>query len=213
MVAPSVFLPLWPQPGLIPRDPARADTWANAAYYGEENIAPEMQGPAWEEALRSLQLNWHFVGPEKWHDFRETDVVVAVRGFDRHRRTNKPPSKLFNAWRAGVPAVLGCETAYQQQRRSELDYLEVRSFPEVIAALRRLREDPELRRAMSANGLERAKESDPVLMTKRWQEFLESKAIPAHEALQRTGAWRRSLFRANGLLKDAAQNLRERIGK
>ncbi len=209
---PSTYLPLWRQPGLIPRDPARGDTWAHAAYFGEgAYIAKEMQGPAWEEMLRSAQLKWNFVGPEKWHDFRDTDVVVAVRGFDHHRRTNKPPSKLFNAWHAGVPAVLGCESGYQEERKSALDYLEVRSFPEIGDALRRLQADPALRRAMVANGRERARESDPAAMTARWRDFLETTARPAYEALQRAGNWSHTLFRGNGILKAAAQDLKERF--
>lgn len=209
---PSVYMPHWPQPGLIPRDPARGDAWENAAYFGDPaSFAAQMQGPAWEEMLRSVQLKWHFVGPDKWHDFREADVVIAVRGFDRHRRTNKPASKLFNAWHAGVPAVLGCESAYQHERRSALDYLEVRSFDEIVAALQKLHNDPELRRAMRENGLDRARETEPETLTARWREFLETTAMPAYEALRRGGAWRRTLFRGSGALKMAALNLRERI--
>lgn len=209
---PSIYMPHWPQPGLIPRDPARGDTWQNAAYFGDPGcVAKEMQGPSWEETLRALELQWHFVGPDKWHDFREVDVVVAVRGFDGHRHGNKPPTKLFNAWHAGVPAVLGNESAYQQQRKNALDYLEVHSFPEVVAALRKLKEDPALRRAMAEHGSQRARETAPEVITARWREFLETTAVQAYEALPRTGGWRHVLFRINGRLKTAAQDLRERF--
>jgi hypothetical protein len=209
---PSVYLPHWPQPGLIPRDAARGDTWENAAYFGDpHSIAQEIQGPAWEEALRSLELKWHFVGPDQWHNFREVDVVVAIRGFDHHRHTHKPPTKLFNAWHAGVPVILGHESAYEAERKNAHDYLEVHTFSEVIAALRRLKDDPALRRAMAANGFERARETDPAAITARWREFLETTAVPAYEELRRAGKWQRPLWRANGLLKSAAQDLRERF--
>ena len=211
---PSVYLPHWPQPGLIPRDPARGDTFENAAYLGDPaSFAKEMQGPAWEEMLRSLALKWHFVGPEKWHDFRDVDVVVAVRGFDRHQRTNKPASKLFNAWHAGVPAILGRESAYQHERRSELDYLEVGSFDDIAAALRRLQADPQLRRAMRENALERAKETDPAVIAGRWREFLEKTAVPAYEELRRSGGINRTIFLGTGALKTVMQSLRERLEK
>lgn len=209
---PSVYMPHWPQPGLIPRDPARGDTWENAAYFGDPGcISGEMHGDAWQDTLRHLQLQWRFVGPDKWHDFSDVDVVVAVRGFGVHRHANKPPTKLFNAWHAGVPAVLGSESAYEQQRQGPLDYLEVQSFPEVIEALRRLKDDPALRREMAAHGFARARESDPAAITARWTEFLETTAIPAHATLRRSGDWSRAMFRVNGTIKTIAQDLRERF--
>jgi hypothetical protein len=209
---PAVYMPHWPQPGLLPRDPARGATWANAAYFGApECFADEMQDASWGQTLRDLQLQWRFVSPDKWHDFRDVDVVVAVRSFDGHRHENKPPTKLFNAWHAGVPAVLGRETAYQQQRKSTLDYLEVHSFSEVVAALHRLKDDPALRRKMAANGAERAKESDPSIITARWREFLESTAIPSYESLRKAGDWQQRFFRGMGVLKTAGQDLRQRF--
>ena len=211
---PSIYLPHWPQPGLIPRDPARGDTWENAAYLGDPGcITREMQGASWDETLRALGLQWRFVGPEKWHDFRDIDVVVAVRGFDRHRHTNKPPTKLFNAWHAGVPAVLGRESGYQQERQDPQDYLEVSSFSEVVTALRRLQEEPALRHVMSAHGFKRAQESSAEAITARWQDFLEQTARPAYEQLQRASGRERSLFLASGKLKAAVQHIRERLGK
>jgi hypothetical protein len=209
---PSFYMPHWPQPGLLPRDSARGDTWKNAAFFGDPgNFTKEMTGPAWDATLRDLDLAWHFVPPEKWHDFRETDVIVAVRGFDRHRHENKPPTKLFNAWRAGVPAILGRESAYQAERKTALDYLEVHSFAEVVAALRRLKADAGLRRGMIANGLERAKESDPAVITARWKEFFETVAIPAYENWRDPSVVRQTLWRFNGWLKTQAQDWRERL--
>lgn len=211
---PSVYMPHWPQPGLIPRDPTRGDTWENAAFFGDPGcIAGEMQGDGWQAILRELELTWHFVGPDKWHDFREVDVVVAVRGFDRHRHANKPPTKLFNAWHAGVPVILGRESAYQQERKSPLDYLEAGSFAEVVNGLRQLKTDPALRRAMIAQGRERARESDPAAITTRWREFFENVATPACEKWRRASPLGHTLHRWNGLLKTKAQDLRERIGR
>jgi hypothetical protein len=172
-----------------------------------------MKGEAWEGLLRELGLQWHFVGPDKWHDFRTVDLLVAVRGFDRHRHANKPPTKLFNAWHAGVPAILGRESAYQAERRSALDYLEAGSFAEVVAGLRRLKTDPELRARIVANGRERALECTPAAITKRWQEFFAGTAIPAYEKWQKAGAGKRAAFRWNGWVKKAVEDLRGRLGR
>ena len=208
---PSVYMPHWPQPGLIPRDPARGDRWENAAFFGDDVcIAAEMRGDEWMSILRELKLNWNHVPPEKWHDFSEVDVVVAIRDFiGKHRYANKPPTKLFNAWRAGVPAILGRESAYELQRKGPLDYLEARTVPDLVTALRRLRDEPELRRSMIANGRERGKESDPAVITARWREFFDHTIQPAYEKWRNASAWRHRLFRWNGLLKMKAQNLQE----
>jgi len=210
---PSVYMPHWPQPGLIPRDPRRGNRLENAAFFGDDGcIAGEMRGDEWMSILRELKLNWMRVPLEKWHDFSEVDVVVAIRDFvGKHRHANKPPTKLFNAWHAGVPAILGRESAYEHERRGPLDYLEARTLPDLVAALRRMRDEPELRRAMMANGRERARESDPAAIAARWQEFLKDVLEPAYEKWRNASAWQRRFFRWNGLLKTKAQDWQERF--
>lgn len=210
----TFYMPHWPQAGLIPRDPARGDRWENAAFFGApECIANEMQGDAWAAILRELGLRWHFVPPERWHDFSEVDVVVAIRDFvGRHRHANKPPTKLFNAWHAGVPAILGRESAYHQQWRRPLDYLEARTFPDLVAALRLLRDRPGLRREMAFNGRDRAQESDPAVITARWQEFFKTIAEPAYEKWRTAPEWQRRLFCLNGRFKTRVQDWQERFG-
>jgi len=209
----TFYMPHWPQAGLIPRDPARGDRWENAAFFGaQECIAREIQGEAWAATLRELGLRWQVVPPEKWHDFSEIDVVVAIRDFvGKNRHANKPPTKLFNAWRAGVPAILGRESAYHQQWRRTLDYLEARTFPALVAALRVLRDNPGLRREMAFNGRDRAPESDPAVITARWQEFFKTVAEPACERWRSAAAWQHRLFCLNGRLKTKAQDWQERF--
>jgi len=210
---PTFYMPHWPQPGLIPRDPARGDRWENAAFFGDDAcIAGEMQSAQWASVLRDLQLNWQHVPPEKWHDFSEVDVVVAIRDFiGKHGYANKPATKLFNAWHAGVPAVLGRESAYEEQRQGPLDYLEARTFSELVAALQRLRDDPALRRAMVENGRTRAHETDPSVIVARWQEFFKDIAEPAYEKWRSASEWQRRIFRVNGFLKTKAQAIEERF--
>jgi hypothetical protein len=210
---PSVYMPHWPQPGLIPRDPARGDRWENAAFFGDPGcLAHEIRGDAWETTLRELGLKWNFVPPEQWHDFREIDVVVAIRDFvGKHRHGNKPATKLYNAWHAGVPAILGRESAYEHERRDPLDYLEARTFTDLVGALRRLRDDPALRRAMVAHGRERAHETAAVVIAARWREFFEETVIPAHEKWYNASVAQRQLFRLAGRLKDKAQAFHERF--
>jgi hypothetical protein len=208
---PSAYMPHWPQPGLIPRDPARGDRWENAAFFGDHAcIAREMQSDQWTSTLRELKLNWQHVPPEKWHDFSEVDVVVAIRDFvGKHHYANKPATKLFNAWHAGVPAVLGRESAYREQRQNDLDYLEAATLADLLAALRCLRDHPDLRRSMVAHGRQRARETDPAVIVARWRDFFATVATPAYEKWRAASAPQRRLWQFNGQLKRKTQDLQE----
>lgn len=207
---PSHYLPHWRQAGLIPRSSERGETFANVAFFGDRGcVDPAMQGPAWEAALRDLGLNWEIVDAARWHDFSRVDAVVAVRGFGRHRHDNKPPTKLFNAWHAGVPAILGRESAYQHERQGALDYLEAGSVEDVLAGLKQLKDDPALRRAMIANGLERACESEPAVIAARWQSFFRDVAVPAYEKWRTASAAEKRRFIRVGALKAKLAGIRD----
>lgn len=207
---PSHYLPHWRQNGLIPRASERGETFENVAFFGDRGcLVPAMQGPAWEAALRALGLTWQIVESARWHDFSRVDAVVAVRGFGRHRHDNKPPTKLFNAWHAGVPAILGRESAYQHERRGALDYLEARSVEEVLAGLRQWKGDAALRQAVIANGRERARESEPAVNAARWQSFFNDVAMPAYEKWRAASAAEKRRFFRQGALKAKAAALRD----
>ena len=191
-----VFMPHWPQPGLLPRDAEREDRFETVAFVGHQNSLDfEFHSPIWQEKLAQLGLEWRLVSDidekhasynNQWHDYREIDVIVAVRSFDPriHWQTqnfsNKPATKLYNAWLAGVPAILGRDSAYWAERQSSLDYLEVHSLWQVLEQLTRLRDDPQLRQGMVSHGYQRALAYTPQAITQRWASFLNQVAMPAY---------------------------------
>jgi len=178
------FVSHWPQPGLVPRDPARGDRIEHVAYKGfVANLHPELASEAWRSALLERGLVWQtdavdFKGAAtaveraRWPDFHDVDVVVALRRPERKSRLAKPATKLVNAWLAGVPALLGDDYAFRELRRSELDYLEIADARSALAALDRLRGDAALYRAMVDNGRRRAVEVDVASVRARWEELL-----------------------------------------
>jgi hypothetical protein len=175
------FIPFWPQPQAIPRDPGRGSRCENVFFFGDEpNLVAELRGDSFRREVKALGMNFRLIPPTRWHDYSEADAVLAVRGFDDNPCHNKPATKLVNAWRAGVPAVLGRESAYLAEREGPLDYLEVRSRQDVIAALRRLRSDADLYRSMVANGLRRGQAFDPTVITRRWIDYITSVAEPRY---------------------------------
>ncbi|NEQ36342.1 MAG: hypothetical protein F6K40_08635 [Okeania sp. SIO3I5] len=190
------YMPHWPQPGVIPRNPNRGDRFENVAYFGiSYNLAPELQEAVWEEELQKLGLVWQTKKRNFWHDYSEVDAIVAVRSFDG--KTDypwKPASKLFNAWNANVPAILGVESAFQGERKSELDYFEVKSASEAIAVLKRLKDDRELRRAIVENCQVRAEEIKPENIAKRWSDFLTKVCVPEYYKWRSASAWERQRF-------------------
>jgi Glycosyl transferases group 1 len=199
----SYYMPHWTQPGLIPRDSARGDRFETVGFFGTGgNLAPELLNPSWREQLKELGLQWCFKNRPQWNDFSNVDAVVAVRSFDsknqgiwaKDQGAWKPPQKLYNAWLAGVPAIFGNEPAFRDQRRSELDYIEVNSLDETISALKRLQNDKELRQAMAENGRIRVAENHPSKLVKLWRDFLLDVAVPAYDRWSNSPNISRQLF-------------------
>lgn len=157
------FQPHWPQPNLEPRDPSRGTRIENLTFKGNSyNLAEEFRSPEFLDALKALNiklvLSSEEAGFNGWRDYKTADVVIAVRNITRYDSTLKPALKLTNAWFAGCPAILSPEPAYQTLRQSELDYIEVTTAEEAIAALKRLQDEPALYTAMIENGFRRASE-------------------------------------------------------
>jgi hypothetical protein len=179
-----IFLPHWPQPGLIPRDPGRGTAIRRAAFKGlRGNLAPAFAGEEWRTFLEARGVEWvedaaefdrggRGAGAVAWHDYSDIDLIVAVRAPDHSLHRSKPATKLLNAWLAGVPAVLGEEFAFREMRRSPLDYIEARDVEEAKAAVARLAGDAGLYRAMVENGRRRAAEFDVAATTERWRALL-----------------------------------------
>lgn len=178
------FVPHWPQPGLLPRDPARGDRIEVASFKGYlANLEKGFLTPEWEAWLGSRGIRWRLDAIDfarrasdadllRWADFREVDLFVAVRPPERKLRFAKPASKLFNCWLAGVPALLGVEYAARELRRDPLDYLEVPDAEAARAAVERLRADPGEYRARVEHGRVRGREFAPESIAARWQELL-----------------------------------------
>ena len=182
----AFFMPHWPQPGLLARDPARGDRIERIAYKGYVgNLAAEFRTPRWRDFLAAQGMvfeNDAILDDSSdhpiltsFHDYREVDLVLAVRpGETRH----KPASKLVNAWHAGAPALLSPDYAYEEMRESPLDYLAVSDLAEAQTALLRLRREPGLYRAMIEHGQRRAAAFTAEAITRRWAALL-YETIPA----------------------------------
>ncbi|WP_041918483.1 hypothetical protein [Gloeocapsa sp. PCC 7428] len=188
----SYYLPHWSQPGLIPRNPERGDRFETIAYFGHAcSLAPELKAPAWQYQLAALGLRWQpIINHNSWHDFCQLDcrwndysnidAIVAIRSFHSEQTyLYKPATKLYNAWLAGVPALLGAESAYRAIGQANMNYLEVSSYSELLATLIRLKSSAAARQRLVCNGALSALQFLPEQITENWCQFLLNVAIPA----------------------------------
>lgn len=174
----DIFIPIWPQPGLIPRRSERGSTIENIVFKGDEiNLYEPFRSPEFKQELEKLGVKLRINGkpknePVMWHDYSTDDLVLAVRDLTEKDALVKPASKLVNAWIAGVPALLGPEPAFGEQRQSDLDYIEVTTPEAALEAVKLLKSQPELYQKIIANGLKRAEDFTTEKMIQRWYELL-----------------------------------------
>ncbi len=204
------FVPYWPQPGLLQRDPTRAERVERVGFMGQErNLAEAFRGVEFRRRLAELGMELVVRTQRKdWNDYREIDVVLAVRGGRLRWLSTKPPSKLINAWLAGCPAVLGSEPAFQSLRRGELDYCQADDPDSVIACLQRLKHDSGLYRRMVANGALRGREYELPRVAQAWESMLGGPVASHYERwLSHPKRLRRPLLLARYLPRVALQRL------
>ncbi len=179
------LVPHWPQPGLLQRDPARGTRVERLVFMGgPNNLDPAFRSPEFRAALAAEGVTLDIGresrpddAPVEWCDYRDADLVLAVRNLTHYDASNKPASKLVNAWLAGVPALLGPEPAFRALYVDERDFVEVRRPEDVLRAVRRLRAEPERYRAMIERGFTRGREFTADAVARRWWEVL---AGPVH---------------------------------
>lgn len=212
VMANAFYIPHWPELSLLPRLADRGARFENIDYFGDvANLAPELRGLGWRARLRSLGLNWRVRPAEKWQDYSETDAVVAVRSFDSRTYDSKPATKLFNGWRAGVPIILGRESAYRFHGQPGRDFIEVVSPQDAADAIGQLKNDSAFRRQIIENGLRRATSLTPNDFITRWSHFFQTIAFPAYERLLQQSYWWRATFLAQRYTAVRIAGLRARF--
>jgi hypothetical protein len=215
----SFYMPHWPQPGLLPRDSARGTRVERVAFKGDvTNLEPSLRSAAFQQFLRLEGLSFvtdmtqpsDAIRPIKanWNDYREVDVVLALRPAGASDYTHKPPTKLINAWIAGVGAVLGGEYAFRELRRGPLDYLEIRTANGAQEALALLKRDPSLYQRMQENAERRAADYTVARTAQRWAKLL-FETLPQLAARHRSGYYSRD----RRALRAAARKLKRLLSR
>jgi hypothetical protein len=188
------FIPLWPQPGLVPRDPSRGTRVEHIAFHGRIGSAPAwFASGAFQRSIarRNLRFDLREAG---WERYADVDVALAVRDTLPGIVATKPATKLYNGWLSRVAVLASPDPAYREVRRAPIDFLEVNGADELIAAVDLLRANPRLYAAMVENGAERSREFDVASTRERWLALLDHEVVPAFERMRGKLASRRSWF-------------------
>lgn len=165
----------WPQSRITPRDPARGNHIEQISYFGGPGgLSPQFRDPAFTNALKALGVTLKLCySPTEWDNYRETDLVLAVRS-NLHPLLldTKPASKLINAWQAQTVALLGDESAFRAVGNPEQDYFEVTQPQEVLDLVTRLKCNPLLYQQIRQSGIARYPEFDFEAVQQQWVELL-----------------------------------------
>ena len=176
----SEFMPLWSQPNLVARDPARGEVFENVSFLGDPgNLAPELRDRKWLEKLEDAGLHLDIRRADRWHDYSDVDCVLAIRDFSRSSHIHKPATKLYNAWIASVPFIGGKDSAYSSDGRCGVDYLKAKSPDAALRHLRRLKEDWAFRASLVAKGSESGKRFTREATCRQWERLV-TETLPAH---------------------------------
>ena len=180
------YVPPIMHPVIIPRDAGRGDVFENMAFIGDpKNLDEAFRTESFRAKVDELGMKFIIRSdPDKMADFSDIDVVMAIRKIGQVI-SNKPPTKLINAWRGGVPSILGGEVGFREARENEYDYIEVDSVEDVVNALSRLKNDRGFRNEMIANAKRRAAPFSAEGQQQIWVGFFKDTVLPAYHDWQR----------------------------
>lgn len=169
------YIPHWPQPGIISRDSSRKNHVHKVAYVGSSQYIPSyIKNDKFLEHLSKKNIDFIYMVDGNWLNYKDVDVLIAVRDVPESVLATKPASKLVNSWIAGVPIILGSESAYRAIRQSDFDYLEANNLEELLLCIDMLASNSDLYVKILKNAETRRKEYALANVVKIWIDFFES---------------------------------------
>lgn len=192
----------WPQAGLIPRNEVRGNSVTNLSFKGAAiNLDEGFRSDDFIKSLKQIGVNFDFKKynnkkeyyKNSWLNYEESDLVIAVRNMTYADALGKPASKLVNAWRAGVPAILGPEPEFRRLRSDHLDYIEVTDPDQAVQAIRELKLNTDLYKKMRERCNERAKDFQFQNIVNMWFEILDGPILREFEKWKRQSSFLKAI--------------------
>jgi hypothetical protein len=204
-------IPHWPQPHIKERNPGRKERFENVAFFGHnDQLERSIQTEEFKKELREIGFNFK-IRNQDFSDYQEVDVVIAIRSFSAKEYLYKPYTKLINAWMAGVPIIVGNESAFLSIKKSAFDFIRVQNKFELIEALKKLKSDKEYRYKMIRNGEYRATEFTEEKVLQEWVRLLFHETPVYYEKWLQKGKLGRKLFYTDLFVSRTFRSLKKKI--
>lgn len=186
--AVALHLPALPQRGMLARDLSRVGVQTLAFKGNPESVPGYLREGGFLAALRERGITLLLDTPvrtdggdQHWHDFRQVDAVLCLRGAAADDPlTNKPATRLVNAWCAGAIPLVGPEPAYVELVHDGLDGFVVEGPGDILRTLDLLSSDDERTASVFAAGKDRSRDFQVDVLLDRWAAALERASGPRH---------------------------------
>lgn len=206
----AYWLPHWPQPGLIPRSPERKN-FTHVGFFGLKRYLYKDES-WWHNTCEKNRFKFSVRSPQQWHDYNDIDIAIGIRSLNNKRYYEKPPTKLFNAWLAGVVFIGGNDSAYYQVGHPETDYLLARDEKILLYYLNKLQNDSAFANLLINEGQKMSNNLGSRSSTlERWIELLEKQITPKYKQWFYQKPFRRNFSSLIGIHADSVIRYRNQI--
>ncbi len=195
------YVPHWVQPGLIKRDESREGV-TRVAYAGEifnGNLAGSVE--QWKKLFGPHNIEFVTLEGGSWHNLKDIDVLIGIRGFNSQTYDTKPPTKLFSAWHANIPFVGGKDSAFSQVGTPGEDYILAKTPEEALAAVLQLRDNPALYSKLVQKGRQKVSEYNESSIADQWVKILTGPVMSRYDLWKSRQGYEQNRF-----------NIKQRIG-
>jgi hypothetical protein len=177
----SFFIRHWQQLSIV-KSKSINSIPQNIYYFGDAvNLAPELRSEDWRSFTDANGFVFKIPPLSTWNDYSDIDVMIGIRGFDNNQYLNKPSSKLINAWRANVVFIGGSDSAYAYERKTEFDYISVKTYEDLKDALLNLRNDPDLFNKCRQQSVKCAERFPEAFFREQWINLIENNIAPLYQ--------------------------------
>jgi hypothetical protein len=190
----ALHLPALPQRGMLARAPSRVGVQTLAFKGNPESVPGYVREPDFLAALQERGITLLLDTPvrtdgddQNWHDFHQVDAVLCLRGAAADDPlTNKPATRLVNAWCAGAVPLVGPEPAYLELIHDGVDGFVVEGPQDILRTLDLLSSDDERTTSVFAAVKDRSCEFQVHVLLDRWVAALEGASGQRHGPAQTT---------------------------